>query len=86
MTPENQKIADHLKKVGTRMVEMEGLLLSVAETQAQQYKLIAARVSDFTPEEDAILRTAAQRCLNGCKQILLLHKQFAKDVEDFSQR
>jgi len=84
MTPTNAQIAEHLKKIGSRLVEMEGFLLAVAETQAQQYKLIAARVPDFTPEEDAALRHAAQRCLNGVGKLSLLSKQFAEDVATFS--
>lgn len=67
------------------MAEIEGFLHTVAEVQAQQYKLIAARVPDFTPEEDAVLRAAAQQCLERLKKLSLDRKQFQQDVESFSE-
>jgi len=81
----NEEITAHLKMIGKRIVDLEGFVLSVANTQAQQYKLFASRVKDFTPEEDALLRSAAQQCLDGVQRLTLLHKQFAGEIDDFSK-
>jgi hypothetical protein len=83
--PTNEQTAEHLKKIGKRLVGMEFFLLTIADTQAQQFKLIASRIESFTPEEDARLRAAAQRGLDSCRRMMPLHKQFEQDVEAFSR-
>jgi len=83
--PTNDQIVEHLKKIGSRLVDIEFFLLTIADTQAQQFKLIASRIESFTPEEDAALRAVAQRGLDSCRRMLPLHKQFARDVEAFSR-
>jgi hypothetical protein len=85
VTPTNQQIAEYLKRIGSHLVELEGFLHAVAGVQAQQYKLIASKVPDFTPEEDAVLRAAAQRCLSNLEKLSPLRKQFKQDVEIFSK-
>jgi len=85
MSPTNEQIAEQVRKIGKHLAEMEGYLLSVAFAQAQQYKLIASRAPGFSPEEDALLRSAAQQCLEGCNQLSALRKQFQSDVDAFAQ-
>jgi len=85
MTPSNQQIAEHLKQIGSRMVELEGLLHAIAGAQAQQYKLIASKVSSLTADEDAVLRSVAQQCLNNLEKLSPRRKQFQQDVEAFSK-
>ena len=85
MTPTNEQIAEHLKKIGNHLVEIESHLLEVAYAQAQQYKLIASKVPSFTAEEDAVLRAAAQVCLDNGSRRKAVSMKFRQMVDDFSR-
>lgn len=81
----NQQTFEQVQEIGKHLVEIEGFLHAVAFAQANQYKLIAKRMSGLTATEREILTTSAQKCLNDLEKLSLLRKQFAKEVEVFSK-
>jgi hypothetical protein len=85
MNVTNEQITPYLNKIGQRLVELESLVLALANTQAQQYKLIASRLKKGSPEEDALLRAAAQQCLDSLQKLSPLHAQLQAEVDAFSK-
>jgi hypothetical protein len=85
MNTSNEQITSHLNKIGQRLVELESVVLAFANTQAQQYKLIASSLKGVSPEEDALLRAAAQQCLDSLQKLLPLHAQLQAEVDAFSK-
>jgi uncharacterized protein YfkK (UPF0435 family) len=84
-TPTNEQIAEHLQIIGERLINMDTTLISQIEANAQIIKLVASRISEFSPEEDAVLRKLAQHLVNDTDSLKRDHKDFVDLVAKFSQ-
>ncbi len=68
MNPTNEQLAEHLQLIGNHLAELEGFIRSIAYTQANQYKLIAAKTSSLSSEEKKSLTDGAQACLDSLEK------------------
>jgi hypothetical protein len=81
----NEQIADHLKKVGSQLADIQDHLLEVAFAEAKLYEMIAVRMPGVTPDEKTALTSAARKCLENGNRRKELCNRFRQSVEAFSR-
>jgi hypothetical protein len=79
----NQQLEEQINLVGTRVAEMESFLCSLALSQANLAKLIAANVDNFTLAEREVLTTSAQKALADVERLKSASRHFQASVEVF---
>ena len=85
MAASNEQIAEHLQIIGERLINMDATMISQIEANAQIIKLVASRISQLSPEEDAVLRKLAQHLVGDTDRLKRDHKDFVDFVAKFSQ-
>ena len=81
----NEQIADHLKKIGSHIVELEQHLLEVAFAEAKLYEMIAVRMPGVSPAETTALTLATRKALENGMTRKRIAADFQKSVEAFSR-
>ena len=81
----NEELTEALKTIGTHLLSMETFLLTIAQTQATQFKLMNARVTNLTATEREMLRGAASKCESSLERQEHLAVQFRSAFDKFLQ-
>jgi len=85
MIPSDEKIFEAVKLLGTHLCSMEKFLLTIAQTQATQFKLMNARISNLTPSEVELLKDAASKCEGSLEKQEFLATQFRTAFDNLLQ-
>lgn len=85
MKNESKKIIEAVKLLGSRLFDMEGFLLTIAQTQATQFKLMNARITSLTPAEVELLKDAASKCESSLERQEFLASQFRNTFDKLLQ-
>ena len=83
MTPTNEELFEAVKILGNHVLEMEKFLLTIAQTQATQFKLMNSRITDLTSDEQEILKDAASKCETSLERQEFLANQFRNAFHNF---
>ena len=83
MTPTNEQLFESVKILGNHLLDMETFLLTIAQTQATQFKLMTSRVSNLTPSEQELLKGAASKCETSLERQEFLANQFRNAFRNF---